>query len=33
MMKIQAEGQQKVQIKQAEVAFDIERMQMEAQLT
>ena len=32
MMKIQAEGQQKVQIKQAEVAFDIERMQMEAQL-
>ena len=32
MMKIRAEGQQKVQVKQAEVAFDIERMQMEAQL-
>ena len=32
MAKIQAEGEQKMQIKQAEVAFEIEKMKNEAQL-
>ena len=32
MQKIQAETQSKMQIKQAEVAFDIERMKNEAML-